>query len=105
MISRSSRSGGRLAAAKAPRIVFSRWPLRNCVDDRLTDTLTSSGHPAHALQARLSTAAPISSMSPISSTIGMNSAGDTGPSRALRQRASASKPTIRLVATEMIGWK
>ena len=75
------------------------------MDDRFTDTLTSSGQPAHALQARRSMAAPISSISPISSTIGMNSAGDTGPSKVLRQRASASKPTICLVATETMGWK
>ena len=80
-------------------------PLRNWVDDRFTETLTSSGQPAQALQARRSMAAPISSISPISSTIGMNSAGDTGPSRVLRQRARASKLTIRLVATETIGWK
>ena len=60
----------------------------------MTDTLTPSGHAAQAAQARLSTAAPISSMRPISSTIGMNSVGDMLPSTALCQRASASKPTI-----------
>ena len=105
MISRSRRLAGRLAAASASRTVSTTRPLRNCVGERLTETLTSPGHAAQATHARRSTLAPNSFIRPSSSTIGMNSAGETRPRTGWFQRASASKPEIWRVATSTIGWK
>ena len=81
------------------------FPRRNCDGERLTETLTLSDQEAQASQARRRTHAPNSSMSPISSTIGMNSPGETAPRTGWRQRASASNETILRDLTSTIGWK
>ena len=55
---------------------------------------------AHAVR---NTQAPMSTMSPVSSAIGMKSAGGTMPAR-LFQRTSASTPTMRPLLTSTVGW-
>src|SRR3954471_13516881 len=60
----------------------------------------------HALRhASWRTHLPIGTMSPVSSAIGMNSAGETMPWPGRCQRTSASTPTISPLATETSGWK
>ena len=51
------------------------------------------------------THAPIGTMRPVSSAIGMKSAGGTMPAPGRFQRTSASTPTTRPVATASSGWK
>ena len=70
----------------------------------LTATLTSPGHFAHSRQASRRTKSPISTISPISSATGMNSAGETMPRTGCGQRNSASQVEIRLVRRLKSGW-
>jgi hypothetical protein len=56
-------------------------------------------------QALASTHSPIGTIRPVSSAMGMNSAGDTGPSSACFQRSRASKPQMApLRSRSSCGW-
>ena len=54
--------------------------------------------------ASASTHSPIETISPVSSAIGMNCAGDTSPSTGWRQRISASTPTMLCERRLIFGW-
>ncbi len=104
MISISSRLGDSPDASSAARIASTTLPRRNWIGDRLTATCTGFGHLVHSAQALRSTQLPISTMRPISSAIGMNSAGETMPRSGCGQRNSASQVEIRLVRKLKSGW-
>ena len=72
-------------------------PLLNCTGETLTARRISPGQEAASLQAVVSTHSPSWLISPVSSAIGMNSAGGIMPRSACRQRTSASQPVIAVV--------
>ena len=79
MISTSSRSGASPLSASACRIISLSAPRWNCTGETLTATRTSSGQRAAWRQASRTTHAPIGTIRPVSSAIGMKSAGETRP--------------------------
>ena len=104
VISISSRLAGRPDSASASRTTATTLPRRNWIGDRLTATRTSSGQRAHSMQAWRSTQSPISTIRPISSATGMNSAGEIMPRSGCGQRSSASQVEMRLVCMLNSGW-
>ncbi len=75
MISSSSRPGAKPDADKAEMTDATRLRFLNCVGDRFTATLTSRDQLAASVQAFRSTQSPIWTIKPVSSAMGMNSAG------------------------------
>ena len=90
-------------AASAAETTSEGSPLSNCTGERLTVTLIGRFHRAASEQARLMAQAPISTMRPFFSAIGMNSSGGMSPRFGCRQRISASQPTTSLVLRLTIG--
>ena len=104
MISSSSRLAGRPDAASAATIFSASVPLLNWTGETLTASLMSSGQVAASAQAVVSTHSPSWLIRPVSSAIGMNSAGEIMPRSGCRQRTSASQPVILLSPRLTQGW-
>ena len=94
VISISSRSGARPLVESDLRIVSGSEPRRNWIGETLTATRMSHGHRAACSQASRMTHAPIGTISPVSSAMVINSAGDTRPRRGWFHRIKASKEQI-----------
>ena len=79
VISSSSRLAGRPEAASAATTFSASVPLLNCTGETLTARRISSGQVAASVQAVVSTHSPSWLIRPVSSAIGMNSAGEIMP--------------------------
>src|SRR5450755_2583956 len=99
----SRRLGGSPASLSADRMASRRLALRNCTADRLTATLTCSGHAIASRHACRSTHSPRSTIRPVLSAIGMNRSGNIRPWTGWRQRTSASTHDILRVHTSTTG--
>ena len=97
VISSSSREGSTPAVASALVTIAGSEGLANCSGETFTATRTAFGQLARSWQAVRSAHSPIGAISPASSAIGMNLAGDIQPRVAWFQRSSASKPSIASV--------
>jgi len=76
----------------------------NCTEERLTATRICVGQRTASAQAWCQNPLPIAMMSPVSSAMGMKSAGDTLPRSGWFQRKRASKAMTSLRLTSMSGW-
>ncbi|MCY1556015.1 hypothetical protein D9M68_927220 [compost metagenome] len=83
-------------------------PTKNWMPDTLTDRCTAPmrvlPHSAILRQASFSTQVPTRTIKPVSSRMGMNSAGDTMPWPGRFQRISASAPLTRPLLMSILGW-
>ena len=79
VISSSSRLADSPEAASAAVTFSASVALLNCTGETLTARRMPFGQDAASAQAVDSTHSPISLISPVSSAIGMNSAGETMP--------------------------
>jgi hypothetical protein len=94
VISSSSRLAGSRDAASAAITLSASDPLLNWTGDTFTASLMFSGHVMASVHALVSTHSPNSLIRPVSSAIGMNSAGEIMPRSGWRQRTSASQPVM-----------
>jgi hypothetical protein len=91
-------------------ISSARSSCASCRLETLTHMMTGAFGPNRACQSTIlrhdSTRMirPSCRIKPVSSATGMNSTGLISPRSGCRQRASASKPLIRPVASATIGW-
>jgi hypothetical protein len=104
VISTSSRSGARPVVASARRIVSCSAPRWNWTGETLTAIRIWSGQRAACAQASRITQAPIGTIRPVSSAIGMKSTGETRPRLGWFQRISASNEQMRLCSRSNRGW-
>ena len=79
MISSCNLCGGIPDSRNAVVTMLTRLRLLSCAGERLTATLMCSGQLTASSQAALRTHSPSGTINPVSSAIGMKSAGDTSP--------------------------
>ncbi|MPN57089.1 hypothetical protein SDC9_204783 [bioreactor metagenome] len=108
VISRTREDAGNSLSFSALRMILRRSGCSSCLDDRLIATYRSamplSSQALACWQALRRTRSPSGRMRPVSSAIGMNSAGETIPRSGCSQRTSASTPVILPPTVSTTGW-
>ena len=108
VISSSSSDASSLHSLSTDAMSAIKVGLSSCRAERFTLICTGGSPPScHARASAQATSRahlPIASISPDSSAIGMNCAGDTMPSTGWRQRISASTPVMLCVRRSIFGW-
>ena len=101
--SSTSRRAARPECSSAAATRPTKSSVRSCTAETLTATVRSPSG-ATSAHARSSTQVPSGTIRPEASAIGMKSSGAIGSPSGVRQRSSASTPSVAPVASATTGW-